>query len=74
MAGACADDPGVGTQVRMKGTNRPGTIREVLKIHGRVVYYVVQDAIPEETATALGASAAERTTYCTADAFDVLSS
>lgn len=74
MAEAWAGDPGVGTRVQMKGTGRTGTIREVVKTHGRTVYYVVQDTIPEEAVTVTGEPAAECGTYCTADAFDVLPS
>ena len=67
-------DPKVGTQVRMKATDRTGTIREVLKTRGRAVYYIVHDAIPEEAVTVPGELAATFATYCTPDTFDVLPS
>lgn len=64
----------VGTRVRMQGTGRTGTIREVIETHDRVVYYVVQDTIPEDAVTGTGEPAAECGTYRTADAFEVLPS
>ncbi len=74
MAEPGAGNLEVGTRVRMKGTGRASTIREVLAMPSGAVYYAVQDTIPEEAVTVSGELAAEFGTYCTADAFDVLPS
>ena len=64
MTGQHEVDPKVGTRVRMKATDRTGTIWEVLEVEGRTLYGIIYDPThPEETAPLV---------YDTADAFDVL--
>ena len=59
-------DPKVGTRVRMKVTNRTGTIQEVLEVDGRTLYGIIYDRTHQDETAPL--------VYETAGGFDVLPS
>ena len=73
MADQRGADPEVGERVRMKGTGRTGTIREVLEARGRALYCVVYDPTAREAIAPIpGEPEGEFTVYTTADTFDAL--
>ena len=73
MADQRGAGPEVGTRVRMKAIGQAGTIREVLEVRDRTLYYVVHDhASREEAAPIPGEPGSAFGIYTTADTFDVL--
>ena len=73
MAEQRGAEPEVGARVRMKATGRTGTIREVVEVRDRTLYYIVHDHASREEAVPLaGEPGSAFGIYAAADAFDVL--